>query len=77
MLTDPFLEGLYQRIPIWCDVHLHQFLSKLGGAGSSAAMYADTKTKLSPFQHALLTLIATISSFENIGIREQQRSGVT
>ena len=51
-------------------------LNKLGGAGSSAAMYADTKTKLSPLWHTLLTLTATISSFENIGIREKQRSVV-
>ena len=58
------------------SVKTNRSLNKLGGAGSSAAMYADTKTKLSSFRHTLLTLIATIFSFENIGIREQQRSGV-
>ena len=54
----------------------YRSLNKLGGAGSSAAMYANTKTKLSPLWHTLLTLTATIFSFENIGIREQQRPGV-
>ena len=53
------------------SVKTNRSLYKLGGAGSSAAMYADTKAKLSPFRHTLLTLIATISLFENIGIREQ------
>ena len=58
------------------SVKTNRSLNKLGGVGSSAAKYADTKTKLSPFRHTLFTLTATTSSFENIGIREQQRSGV-
>ena len=57
-------------------VKISRSLNKLGGAGSSAAMYVDTKTKLSPFWHTLFTLTTQISLSENIQIREQQRSGV-
>ena len=57
-------------------VKTNRSLNKLGRASSSAAMYVDTKTKLSLLRHTFYTLTVTISSYKNIGIREQQRSGV-
>ena len=63
------------RVCSFC-VKTNRSLSKVGGGGSPVAMYADTKTKLSPFWHTLLTLTATIYPSENIGVREQQRLGV-
>ena len=52
-------------------------LRKLGGTGSSCAIYTETKTKESPSRYTFFTRTATTSSLEKLGMREQWRSGVT